>query len=438
MHAVLLSEYYARFRGRQKESHRPSARFAKLYQMVRTTLPSKKKSHRHPARKPFDRVPHPGEANTYVPGSFTETPNPQVIDHQNAFTPIPARGDSLSSWKQWVDRESRRRLLAGCFMLDVHSSVYYEQYPMAMHGLDYLSPFTLPIPLSASSRKLWGAPDDHAWGQLVGGCPPVETVGTALSKPLAPEAIASMPPFDASILLAASVLSLPRRRSLATVDATVAMAMDGPEFRLATLFSQSGIANTYMALHYTPLHVLLSVSGESWVFNRKVGRATLFSEHRKYLDEWCRSDQAVVAVVFAARALKGLLGLSPGLAADGGVSLVEQMRGVPWRDISDYWGVYVCALICWAYGQGGAGEHGQEDASRRTGLGWILSASEMEPGQLAAWAPSRNTLAVVCLARDVLARDCMGGRNILFADSVGVLKKLGGRDGWRGVATMAP
>lgn len=324
--------------------------------------------------------------------------------------------------------ETRRRLLSSCFLLDVHSMFYYEQPPIVILNLDYSSPSTLPIPLSTSSTKLWGAPDHQVWGQLVGVSPPLETVNTTLSKPLTAEDVAAGPAFDAAILLGACALYLPRRQSLTEVDPTVRMHMDGPKFCLASLFPQSGIANTYLALHFTPLHVLLSVSGESWVFNKKVLRATMFSEHRQYLDEWCRSGSATVAVTFAARALRAFLGVSR--TADGSASSVEQRRGVPWRDISDYWGTYVCVLICWAYGQGGEGDGDTNDASRRTGLQWILEASEMEPLQLGEWPQSRSTLAVVCFARDVLARDCLGGRNILFADSVGVLKKLGGRDGW--------
>ena len=317
-------------------------------------------------------------------------------------------------------------------MLDVQSMIYYEQAPVGIAHLDYSSPSTLPIPLTTSSTKLWEAPDDQSWARLIDVTPPLETVNTVLSKPITAEDIARAPPVDAAILVAACGLRLPRRQSLTKIQAKVdILPLDGAELALVRLFSQTGIANTYLALHFTPLHMLLSVSGESWVFNNKIFRGTMFSEHRQYLDQWIRSESVVMAVAFASRALRAFLGLTTAMIADGGGSFVEQARGVPWMDLSDYWGVYVCALICWAYGQGADDEEDADnDASRRTGLRWILTVSEMEPGQLEEWPQRRNTLAVVCLARDVLARDCVGGRNILFADAVSVLRKLGRSDGW--------
>ena len=90
------------------------------------------------------------------------TPSLQLIDHQNTFAPIPDTGDSMSSWKQWVDMESRRRLLSGCFILDVHSVIYYEQPPIVILHLDYSSPSTLLIPLASSGNEMWEAEDSTA------------------------------------------------------------------------------------------------------------------------------------------------------------------------------------------------------------------------------------------------------------------------------------
>lgn len=234
------------------------------------------------------------------------------------------------------------------------------------------------------------------------------------------------PPFDAAIMLSGYALTLPKRQSLTKPEPVASKSAS--VVGLASIFPSSGIANTYLALHYTPLHVLLSVSGESWVFNKKVARQTLFSEHRAYLNEWSDSSSAVIAVSFAARALRSFLKLNSATLLDAS-TFIDQIRGGSWSDISDFWGAYVCALICWAFGNNQEGEN-NADASRRTGLQWIAEASTMEPAQIAAWKDRRNTLAVICLVRDVLARDCTGGRSILFADSVGVLRKLAGRNDW--------
>lgn len=311
-------------------------------------------------------------------------------------------------------------------MLDVHSMMYYEQPPIVILNLDYSSPSNLPIPLLATTVKLWQAPDATAWAALAPLSRSVETVQSIMAKEPTAEDIAGAPPFDAAIMLAGYALTLPRRQSLTRPD--LQTSKSASIRRLGSIFQSSGIANTYLALHYTPLHVLLSVSGESWVFNKKVARYAMFSEHRTYLDEWSKSDNALFSVTFAARALRSFLNLKSSTLLDSG-TFIDQIRGGSWSDISDYWGVYVCTLICWAFGNCQEGK-GDEDASRRTGLQWITEASMMEPQHFATWKDGRNTLAVVCLVRDVLARDCTGGRSILFADSVGVLRKLAGRNDW--------
>lgn len=339
---------------------------------------------------------------------------------------MPNNIDRTASWKEWISAESRRRLLAACFLLDVHSMMYYEQPPIVILNLDYSSPSALPIPLLTTTVKLWQAPDAAAWTALNPQSQPMETVQSIMAKSPKAGYIAEAPPFDAAILLAGYALTLPGRQSLTKPESQTSKSV--PIERLSNIFQSSGIANTYLALHYTPLHVLLSVSGESWVFNKKVALHTMFSEHRSYLNEWSKSNNARIAVSFAARALRSFLNIKFSTLADAG-TFIDQIRGGSWNEISDYWGVYVCTLICWAFGNNKDGK-ADDDASRRTGLRWIIEASMLEPEQIATWSDSRNTLAVVCLVRDVLARDCIGGRSILFADSVGVLRKLAGRNDW--------
>ncbi|KAG9250199.1 putative C2H2 finger domain protein [Emericellopsis atlantica] len=382
MQTILLCEYYSRFRGRKKQSHRPSLRFARLYQMV--------------------------------------------VDGQQATVPTAIRVNSLSSWYHWIDMESRRRLLDVCFLLDVHSMCYYEQPGLRLAGLDYSNPYKLPIPLSASSVRLWEATERHAWSHLVPSAAPLQTIATALSVSITAEDIAAMPQFDAAILLCAYLLALPKRKELTQVSTTGDLKLTGAPYLLATIFPTSHVANTYLALHYTPLHILLSVSGESWVFNKKIVKPTLFLENRRTLEAWRQSSDGTMAVSFAARAIGAYLQVDDPQSVAEAESFVERRRGSPWNDLSDFWGLYVCTLICWAYGRGCRAS--DMDASRRAGLRWILEASRREPAQWRDWREAEDTLGVVCLVRDVLTRDCVGGRNILFADSVRVLRRLGGLD----------
>ncbi|KAM5352211.1 hypothetical protein ACJ41O_004934 [Fusarium nematophilum] len=194
---------------------------------------------------------------------------------------------------------------------------------------------------------------------------------------------------------------------------------------IAKLFPGSAVANTYLALHHTPLYCLLSVSGDSWVFNKKVTELSAFAEHQKLVEQWRGSGTAAIATVFAARALKAFLGLgTQSTEVEGCEAEAGRPRKAPWADISDYWGIYVCALICWAFGHTDKRDTCTEAVSRELATQWIVAVAEMEPADVVGLAQRHEARGVVSLAREELAAECLGGRNILFADAVGVLKKL--------------
>ncbi|RDA87947.1 hypothetical protein CP532_1717 [Ophiocordyceps camponoti-leonardi (nom. inval.)] len=386
MQAVVLCEYYARFRGRNKEAYQPSARFNKLYQMVASSQPV-----------------------------------------------CEGIGVLGTTWRSWILQESRRRLLAACFLLSVHGNWYYEQPLMADLGLDKFSPMMLPIALSANSTRAWEAAKAEKWAALDAASARTQMVGEMLQRPLTASDMEAMPSFDASILLAAHALQLPRRRKHTEVE-----VLEDPlraSQTMTKLFPRSPVAYVYLALHHTPLHWLLSVSGDSWVFNRKVRYARYFHEHQHKLDRWRTSGSAAAATLFAAKALKLFLGLENGSDGNGNKTGNSNSR-VAWRDISDFWGVYVCALVCWA-----AAKQGGRRPTRASTIRWILDVAEGRNGGDGgddAGDPVQ-TLAgglvgsrgVIGLARDVLERDCLGRRSILFADAVGVLRKLDEGQGWR-------
>ncbi|PFH57606.1 hypothetical protein XA68_14799 [Ophiocordyceps unilateralis] len=375
MQAVLLCEYYARFRGRSKEAYRPSPRFNKLCQMVASSQPVCE-----------------GKKRT--------------------------RRSSSWAWRSWIGEESRRRLLAACFLLSVHGNWYYEQPLTADLGLDKFSPMMLPVSLSANSTRAWEAAEAESWAALKTASKETQMVGDVLQQQLTASDMEAMPSFDASILLAAHALQLPRRRKHTEVEVMEdpLRAMFGSQ-TMMRLFPQSAVAYVYLALHHTPLHCLLSVSGDSWVFNSKVSQASFFQEHQHKLDRWRTSGSAAAATLSAAKALKLFLGL------DSRRKTATTAAGA-WRDISDFWGVYVCALICWA----AAGQDKSKPATRASATRWILTVASAEVQTLSGREGSRG---VIGLARDVLEKDCLGGRSILFADAVGVLRKLDEGDGWR-------
>lgn len=341
-------------------------------------------------------------------------------DIENTYAPIPSDGSVEQRWRVWIDMETRRRVLAACFLLDVHSLRYLEQPPTRIRGIDYTTHSTLEIPLSSGSFKLWEASKAKDWRALLNGTSPTRTLASITLRKATRSDVAAACRFDRAVILAGFSLQLPQRRTLTKIDLlkspkdTVPLVMS-----IASLFPDSGAANTHLALQHTPLHTLLSVSGDSWVFNNKVPDANAFAGHHQQLRDWKASGSAAVATVFAARALKAFLSPCIRLNNPGG----EPSMQPNWTDLSDYWGYYACTLICWASGSLDV-EPDTTPFSLTAALHCVNKLAQLRPAQVPGFITGQHARQVAGLGHRLLMKDGLGGRSILLADAVNVLRKL--------------
>ncbi|KAK4042635.1 hypothetical protein C8A01DRAFT_33299 [Parachaetomium inaequale] len=519
MQAILLCEYFARFRGR-KAVTRPSKPFESLYSRV-----------------------------LYQ--------NPDILDHAM----LAVEQQHLSSqdrWHSWIDIESRRRLLAACLFSDGHAAIYQQQ----RRAQDGEADASLQlIPLFGRSTKLWESTSAKEWDNILAANPgELQPEHVPLLEHLTHEDVARRPPIDRMIILSALAQRLPRRQRPLPATSLSANNSPAPELdphthhmgsqfspdqqptflrhhqphhqhhhaqpdphldglypfdaeeRINALFPACPIANTYLALHHTPLRDLLAVGGDSWVFSQKVLPATSFHEHQKRLKMWVTcttttngsggsngsgplaSLNVLRATVYASRAILGFLDREarPHQHQQHHPSSgVGSNPAAPWSaDMSDYWALYVCALICWAFGhpaaRGGAGgggvdvqgqgqgQNGGGSRQRSTSSGsgrdsspaaallllpnGAAAAAASRPGsggastagdeEAVAWLRMvagagarledvvrargrREAAGVVGLVRKRLESDCVGGRSRLYVDAVGVLRKVEEGVGWK-------
>lgn len=320
--------------------------------------------------------------------------------------------------------------MAACFLLSVHGMCYHEQSYSTVLGLETLAASKFQIALSASTTTPWEARNAEAWAAIDMSTIRLTTIGEFMEDPTL-STNETTPAFDVSLVIAAHALQLPSRHNRQDVELIQDVsAFNSNNLLMSKYFSRRPGANAYLALHYTPLHVLLAVSGDSWVFNKKIPDASLFAEHKQKLGQWRNSGTSAIATVFAARAIRDFLDLSdtPG----ENVAKANPPHGVvTCKEISDYWGLYVCTLICWAFGHVGKRSTTDKRLPARTrAITWIQTVAELEPGQLQALPGREDSQTIVGFIRDILEKDCLGGRNILFADSVGVLRKLEEVDNW--------
>lgn len=403
--------------------------------------------------------------------SYSNSFSPQVLEN----TPTMFNAASLGSnameanttneerWHTWIDEEARRRLLSVCFIVDNHTSLYHQQ-PRARDDIDPLT-----IPLTGHSDGLWAAASAIEWANIL-ETSPAANIPRFVPPPntLTPDEVARHSCLDQVAILHAEASRLPRRQyncssndlddqnSFSADDlrtpttASYNQSFNGAysEERLVHLFSMTTIPpgpSIYLALHHTPLHDLLAVSGDSWVFSQKVLGASTFSENQKRLRAWAEGrppskspstqQQASAgslegmscaqATCHAARALLNFLG------GDG--------TGTPQAGcISNYWGMYVCALIIWAFGHRAARSSSSTSPQKTPlpedeAISWLQSVACIQRPEDATRMKHRReaSAGVVSLVKRRLHADCVGPRSQLYVDAVGVLKKLEEGVNWR-------
>ncbi|KAI1742589.1 hypothetical protein F4680DRAFT_21420 [Xylaria scruposa] len=394
MQAILLCEFYSRFRGSRAVT-RTSEPFQSLYS--------------------------------------------RVANSQTSSDCVTSTGTSHRHWEEWIVTESRRRLLAACFILDVHTSMYHEH--STLHH--FLTP-TPPIPLVKPTQHLWEAQDPEAWETLVNSDPAQLNPVSLADEEITADHVNSAPPLDIGVYVASEALRLPRRSPASAVDTSTDLDLNSMR-RMCDLFPGSAVANTYLALHHTPLRDLLAVSGDSWLFSRKILEPEDFQRRKHSVRTWSGSAHAGTASIFAAKAL--LAFLTNDNISNSLISTETNQQGGEWNmsDISDYWALYVCALICWSIGQrttrGAMGRGGNDntgfssastyntnlptDKAEDEAKGWLRMVANLSPeAAIQNVRGRREALGVVAMVRRRLENETVGGKSKLLVDAVRVLKTL--------------
>ena len=452
--------------------------------------------------------------------------NRALLDH----AVLAADRDLQDRWQHWLDAESRRRLFAACYFSDGHAAIYQQQ-----RRTQDTDGALEQVPLLGRSTKLWEASTAEEWVNILAADPgALQPDHIPPLEHLTQEDVLRRPPMDQMIILSVLAQRLPRRQRAHSLSPHTSpspemdphMQYVGSQFnhdqqqqtpfhlfaphpqadypldaeeRINTLFPACPIANTYLALHHTPLRDLLAVGGDSWVFSQKVLPATSFLEHQKRLRLWVTAtstttttntpnhsnnhshsnsntapsaasagnNDVLLATIYASRAILAFL--------DRELCQPQQNTTAAWSaDMSDYWAMYVCALIFWAFchpvrngsngtAGGGIGTEGGVDSpavsssvegttaaaasaaggggrdDEAAAVGWlrmVASASTVGEGPRAVeevlrLRGRRGAGGVVGLVRRRLEGDCVGGRSRLYVDAVGVLRRIEERDGWK-------
>jgi hypothetical protein len=256
----------------------------------------------------------------------------------------------------------------------------------------------------------------------------------------------SSPKFSQAILISSHAAQLPDREDPTHPNEYEPGVCPSAMMDLASSFGDEILGNTFLALYNTPLHDLLSIVGDGWVFGEKVTPPSAFQSAQSRLKSWSSSPTAAIATLRACRVLR------TAISVDAGTENVEC--------ISDWWAIYTSVLICWAFGKGhrfqsfadptieeerfsftdtvmNAGDMNigsevkQEDAMRPSALRYVSAILKSSAEDLlTSKATSRgHTAAVISVVRVRLEEESAGCKSGLLLDAVSSLKKIeqGGR-----------
>lgn len=264
----------------------------------------------------------------------------------------------------------------------------------------------LPFPCDSQLWETWQLGD---WYRLARNFKPcsLSSVAATLGTPGGPDT-GPLDSFQTTLLLAYNISSQAQHRDLEGSLGRFAQVLEGmldvadgqSILRPSTSFSpHSCTLFTYHALlaaRHTPVQALLTVSGESWLFNRKLPREEDFRTAKRVLREWASdTENARKAVWHAVRVLgyavsgdpdpavqftgqnQPHVGILAGLSGRGtgygydisgsqpvpttagldgifpgtrGATATATATSSPLTMLHSNWALYTSALICWAYG----------------------------------------------------------------------------------------
>jgi hypothetical protein len=222
-------------------------------------------------------------------------------------------------------------------MFDVHQSIYHEQSRSKAYINESNSQLFLPC-----HEKLWNASCASEWQaqQTDYTVQPLHIVEQELST----QYLATLSPFTRTLFTCSLARRLLPRKDPRYPNNYLPKSIHPTVANLRTFFPDSPLAHTYLALYYTPLHDLLAIAGDTWVFAQKVTPPSAFHAAQARLKTWSTSLAAAAATQHACRLLSLAFPQQQYNPSDGAHT------GGMIYDISDYWAWYTSALICWAFG----------------------------------------------------------------------------------------
>ncbi|KAI4122736.1 MAG: hypothetical protein LQ338_005650 [Usnochroma carphineum] len=280
---------------------------------------------------------------------------------QRALSVMDAPAQLHAAHYQWIDFETRRRILVASFVLDTQHSHLFQQQPsyngtLGEDGLD------VPFP---SSAEVWNCLDIFTWRDLI-------TSQQALTVSSVDYNLPPLDPFQSSLLTCHQIYCSPQFDNPAQRD--IIYHPTKSHIQTTTL--------TYQALSlssYIPLHALIITASESWLFGTKITDEAVWQQAKTTLRGWVTGHAAMKAVWYATQLLR--------LDFQNQSQQQHHIEGIGY--LHNLWSLYIAALVCWAFGFGNTpGLETQQDW--RPENAEVLAANYLCAMNVPTWQDVRN------------------------------------------------
>ncbi|KAL9114133.1 MAG: hypothetical protein Q9227_001905 [Pyrenula ochraceoflavens] len=254
--------------------------------------------------------------------------NPLALLRGNPDQDTPEKLKAAQSF--WVERETRRRILQACFVLDTLQSTLFEQSAVVGRRMPLRpTPRDSDLPFPCED-DLWEMSAVEEWAEGARASQ-AENLTSATNRALSdPHKVYGN--FQSHLIFSHILAEAPN--SAATYD-KITRLYEKFRHTLGPRFSYHAI----LCAKNTPLRHLLAVSGESWRFGKKIENPADFRDAQAKVRQWVDSRSAAQQAVWHAIQLLRTVFVTPTIPGETNLSMLHGQ-----------WSLYIACLVCWAWG----------------------------------------------------------------------------------------
>ena len=270
--------------------------------------------------------------------------------------PEHSKEELTKAHKFWVDHETRRRVLQAFSILDMQQMSLFEQpATIVQHGRTRLSTEIARTPVSLScSQDLWESSPIDDWKSLA--TEQQHNEGNNLTQGLQINDEVKLDYFQMQSWLQSDSTAL-QQFLFDSGSNMLSLVKEGAD-RVCVEFNKH--AMTFAKC--TPIGSLLIVSGESWIYGKKLESEHDFQAAKQDLRNWVRMDSdSLTALWHAAALLRSQISFSSSEA--GSTDFHATFADI--RMLHEPWCLYLAALIIWAHGLYPSLSHGNSGPASR-------------------------------------------------------------------------